>query len=67
MFDALVFFFAMSGVLLHGWENDKHVGTEALKKNKENEKKLKALIKGHNVGSLLVTNKGKLVISEKRS
>ena len=63
MFDALVFFFAMTGFLLSGWELDKYVGTKALKKNKLQEKKLKALMNSHKGGSLLVTKKGKLVIS----
>ena len=44
LFDALIFFFAMTGILLGGWELDKYVGTKALKKNKEREKKFKALI-----------------------
>ena len=63
MFDALVFFFTMTGFLLSGWELDKYVGTKALKKNKLQEKKLKALISSHKGGSLLVTKNGKLVIS----
>ena len=61
--DALIFAFATVGFMLGGWTLDKHVGTEALKKNVKNEKKLRALMSSHKGGSLLITKNGKLVIS----
>ena len=55
MFDAMVFFCAILGIVMYGWDLDHYVGFEARKKQERKEKKFRSIMKSYKEGQSLVT------------
>ena len=55
LFDAMIFFCAILGIVMYGWDLDYYVGFEARKKQEKKEKKFRSVMKSVKDDQSLVT------------